>query len=137
MEAAAGSVERSGREFASATESIGAAREFIRESMASALVGEETVGDILLAISELVTNAVVHGNGEPITVEIDTSSPAIVCSVASGFSGRPLPDPATWTSPDQAGPTGRGLSIVRAVADAVVVDIDDSIMTVRCTFVRR
>jgi len=137
MEAAAGSVERSGREFASATESIGAARDLIRESMASASVGEETVGDVLLAISELVTNAVVYGNGGPITVEIESSSEAIVCSVASGYSGRPLPDPATWTSPGRAGPNGRGLAIVRAVADAVVVDIDDSTMTVRCTFVRR
>ena len=42
-----------------------------------------------------------------------------------------------WAAPTSGAPTGRGLAIVRAVADAVVVEIGDSVVTVRCTFERR
>lgn len=136
MEVAAGPIERNGREFASAPESIGAARDLVSASLAGAAVGKQTVGDIRLAISELVTNAVVHGNGGPITVQIESSPHGVVCAVMSRFSGRPPPDPAMWTAPTSGGPTGRGMAIVRAVADVVVVDIDDSVVTVRCTFGR-
>ncbi len=137
MEAAVGPTQRSGREFVSAPESIGAARDLVRDSLVGTAVGAEVVGDIQLAVSELVTNAVVHGDGEPIVVRIESSPRAVVCAVTSHLSGRPLPDPEMWTSPAQGGPTGRGLAIVRTVADAVAVDIDDSVVTVRCTFDRR
>lgn len=129
---------RSQREFEPASESIGAARDHVDDSLAASTVAESTAADIRLAVSELVTNAIVHGSGGPITVSVDTSPQSIVCSVASVFVGRSLPDPSTWnlqTGGERIG--GRGLAIVRAVADAVNVETDGSLVTVQCTFARR
>ena len=95
------------------------------------------VTDIQLAVSELVTNGVVHGNGGAITLEIASAPDQITCLVVSPLQGRPLPDPALWMSPVGGGPTGRGLAIVREVADEVAVESNGDLVEVKCTFRRR
>ena len=95
------------------------------------------VTDILLAVSELVTNGVAHGSGGAITLEIASTPDQITCLVVSPLHGRPLPDPALWMSPVGGGPTGRGLAIVREVADEVAVESDGDLVEVKCTFRRR
>lgn len=135
MESADGLRQRGEREFVSTTESVGDARDFVRAWLRDDAVDEETVDDATLAVSELVTNAVVHGTGEPVTVRVETARDEVVCVVRS--TGGPLPDPATWTSPGVSGRTGRGLAIVRAVADSVVADVDGPVVVLRCSFRRR
>ncbi len=93
--------------------------------------------DIQLAVSELVTNGFVHGNGGAITIEIASTPDQITCVVVSPGRGRPLPDPALWISPVGGGPTGRGLAIVREVADEVAVESNGDLVEVKCTFRRR
>jgi anti-sigma regulatory factor (Ser/Thr protein kinase) len=133
MEAAAGAASQS-RDLPAVPESIGAARDFASSAIAGGDVDEATVIDLQLALSELVTNAVVHGAGGPITVEVTVAPSTITCAVAS--DGQSLPEVSSWVRPVDGRPSGRGLSIVRAVADAVTVDVDDDRIVVRCTFER-
>lgn len=135
MESADGLRQRGEREFVSTTESIGEARDFVQRVLRDDAVDEATLDDVTLAVSELVTNAVVHGAGGPVTVRIETGQDEVVFCVRS--TGGPLPDPATWTSPGTSGRTGRGLAIVRAVADTVAVEADGLIVELRCSFRRR
>lgn len=116
-------------------ESIGEARDFIRGVLRGDAVDEETIDDVTLAVSELVTNAVRHGSGGSVAVRIETTPEEVVCVVRS--TGGPLPDPATWTSAGVNGPTGRGLAIVRALADDVVAEVDGPFVELRCSFRRR
>ena len=134
MEPADGSRQRSERDFGSTTASIGEARDFARSVLRAGAFDEATIHDVTLAVSELVTNAVGHGSGGPISVQIETAPHEIVCVV--GSTGGPLPDPATWTFPGFSGPTGRGLAIVRALAESVVADVDGTTVSVRCAFRR-
>ena len=135
MESADGPRQRSERDFASTAEAIGDARDFTRSVMQSDAVDQATIDDVTLAVSELVTNAVGHGSGGPITVAIETAPAEVVCVVES--TGGPLPDPATWMSPGISGPSGRGLVIVRAIAQSVVADGNGPVVSLRCTFRRR
>jgi len=135
MESADGLRQRHERDFVSMPESIGEARDFIRVVLRDDAVDEETIDDVTLAVSELVTNAIGHGSGGPVTVRIETAPDEIVCVVRS--TGGPLPDPATWRSPGVSGRTGRGLAIVRAVADAVVAEVDGPVVVLECHFRRR
>ncbi|MGA7758210.1 MAG: ATP-binding protein [Ilumatobacteraceae bacterium] len=134
MEAAAGLTSHT-RHFAAASESIGAARDLVRDAVAGTQLDHATVTDLQLAVSELVTNAVVHGNGASIAVEVTVAPDVITCAVAS--DGQTLPEVSSWVAPVDGRSSGRGLSIVRALADAVTVDVDDDRVVVRCTFERR
>jgi anti-sigma regulatory factor (Ser/Thr protein kinase) len=132
MEAAAGVHTR---DFVAVPESIGAARDLVRDTVAGARLDPAMVTDLQLAVSELATNAVVHGTGASITVEVTVAPDAITCAVIS--EGRTLPEFSSWVVPVDGRSSGRGLAIVRALADAVTVDLDGDRLSVRCTFERR
>jgi two-component sensor histidine kinase len=71
---------------------------------------EETVTAAELMISELVTNAVVHGSS-PIEVELQWEADIVRAVVSDGGRGRPVPK-----DPHDQDPHGRGLLIVRSLA---------------------
>lgn len=119
----------------STLESVGAVRDFVRDVLSDTDADESMTIDVLLAVSELVTNAVVHGGGGPISVQMESSSDEFVCRVRS--TGGPLPDPAMWTSPVGGEPSGRGLAIVRALADDVMAEVDGAVVALECRFLRR
>ena len=89
-----------------------------------------------LAVSELVTTAVEHAHGEPVTVVVALTAdpPTVAISVRSVRTPTRITDPSTWAEPLPAVRTGRGLAIVRSVSDDVSVGADESTVTVRCTF---
>lgn len=122
--------------FAGATESIRDARLFVREQIAASSVGGERSSDMELAVSELVTNAIEHAHDDSITVAVETHPVSVTVSVSSSYSGSDLADPTTWSGPVPTMRSGRGLAIVRAVSDEVVVMASDDILTVTCTFRR-
>ncbi len=134
MEAAAGLTSHI-RHFAAAPESIGAARDLVHEAAAGTQLDPTTVADLQLAVSELVTNAVVHGNGASIAVEVTIAPDVVNCAVAA--DGQTLPEVSAWVAPVDGRSSGRGLAIVRALADAVAVEVDGDRILVRCTFERR
>jgi anti-sigma regulatory factor (Ser/Thr protein kinase) len=124
------------RMFSADTASIGEARRFVREIAAESMNGrgDDLLGDVELAVSELVTNAVEYGLDEPVAVRVTVTPVAVVVSVRSARTSSAIADPSTWAGPLPVMRTGRGLAIVRSVSDDVSVDADDSTVTVRCTF---
>jgi two-component sensor histidine kinase len=76
------------------------------------LLGEESLDDVILVVSELVTNALLHGRGD-IRLRISVDAQLITGAVSDDgrtFRGRPL-------EPDPARIGGHGLRIVDRVAE--------------------
>jgi anti-sigma regulatory factor (Ser/Thr protein kinase) len=120
--------------FAPVTSSIAETRRFVRECVAPLVTDRIRLGDIELATSELVTNAVEHGAHDPVTVGVETTANAIVVAVTSSRASGAMGEPSSWSGPLPAMRTGRGLAIVRAVSDEIEVDAGDDALTIRCTF---
>ncbi len=87
-------------------------------------IGEDYYGNILVAITEAVNNAIYHGNKANPAKSIDISFKSqkdtvsfIVKDEGTGFSYDNLPDP---TSPENIeNPNGRGVFLMRRLADSV------------------
>lgn len=90
----------------------GQARSWVRRILTSWGVPEETAGRAEVVVSELVTNACLHGPSDtPVTVMLHLVSAGVEVSVHD--QGRIAPE--QWrTAP--GGESGRGLSIVRAMS---------------------
>jgi len=95
------------------------------------LVGADRAEDVRLVVSELVTNALEHGDGGDATVQFGVDDGAFVVSVTAESSGRPDRSDGA-VSPDQV--TGRGLQIVARLSDSVVVSGQERSVAVTCTF---
>jgi anti-sigma regulatory factor (Ser/Thr protein kinase) len=97
--------------FAPASTSIREARQFVRDALAGSTCSAQLADDAALAVSELATNAALHGrtayevavllNGDCVRIEVADGNPR-------------LPVPAT---PAPRATSGRGLEIVDRVAD--------------------
>jgi anti-sigma regulatory factor (Ser/Thr protein kinase) len=85
------------------------ARRFVRESLAG--YPEHVIETAQLLVSELVTNAVIHGE-PPVRIELDIEPPGVSVSVRDRGEDAPV-----LREPTQAGEHGRGLHIVRCLAD--------------------
>lgn len=85
---------------------------------------EDRVSDAALAISEVVTNAVLHGR-EPITVRFLVGTDGVRVEVHDGSPVSPA-----FSMMDPTAVTGRGLVLVSAVSDSWGVDPDEHGKTV-------
>jgi anti-sigma regulatory factor (Ser/Thr protein kinase) len=74
---------------------------------------------VVLAYSEVATNAVVHGRG-PVTVSARIRAGRVTCQVADCSTGLPQPRHA---APDDV--RGRGLDLVQMSVDRFRVDLDE------------
>lgn len=84
-----------------------------------------------MVVSELVTNALEHGDGGDAVVEFGVDDGVFVVSVTAASSA--LPGLAARTvSQDQT--TGRGLQIVAHLSESVVVSGQERNVAVTCTF---
>lgn len=100
---------------------ISAARQFVRGAL-DGVVPKAVSGDLELATSELVTNAIEHGERVPVVVivRVDGHRASVSIESSGGFPiGAADTDAWVISSPDR--PTGRGLGIVRAIADDIDV----------------
>ena len=113
---------------------VGAARRDAGEAVRSAwpaLVGlEDLVDDVRLVTSELVGNAVRHGE-PPVTLEVvlddDGGRHRVVLTCQDG---------GPWDGSDPSPGSGRGLVIVRALCTAVDIEADTTHTTVVATLDR-
>lgn len=87
--------------------------------------GQEGADDARLVVSELTTNAVLHG-GPPIELRLAATGDTLVISVSDGSSTPPRPVAPRLES-------GRGLALVESVADWGCADVpgDGKVVTAR------
>ena len=101
-------------------------------------VSEDSYGNILIAVTEAVNNAIVHGNKnvptKKVHVDVVKEEKAVVFMVTDegdGFDFSNLPDP---TAPENIErPDGRGIFLMKNLSDEVVFDLNGS--KVNITFV--
>ncbi|WAL68992.1 ATP-binding protein [Amycolatopsis cynarae] len=88
------------------------ARAFVSDALRGWRVPAAAAGDILLAASELVTNAVEHGRGE-VSVELEREGSRIRLRVGDHATERPV-----LRKPDARSPRGRGMALIDALSAA-------------------
>jgi anti-sigma regulatory factor (Ser/Thr protein kinase) len=98
--------------FPPARRTPGRARAFVTDALRSWGVSEPLSGDILLAASELVTNAVEHGRGE-VSLELRLHGECIRLRVGDGATEQPV-----LRRPGPRAPRGRGVALIDAVSTA-------------------
>ena len=102
---------------------IGRARHDVEDALELAGVDRRTAGDVLLLVSELVTNAVRHARGAEFEVRLEVRPDALRVEVhdeGSGFVPR--------IAPSEDGTGGYGLYIVEKLADRWGVERDPGVI---------
>lgn len=124
-----GAVERV--DLAAEIANVAVARQTVRRWLSG--LTDPVVGDVELIVSELVTNAIDHGPEGSVVVEVDHDDSVVRASVTSAAPSVELPSPDRWALPTPDATSGRGLAIVRRLADDVQVDADDERLTIVVT----
>ena len=116
--------------------SVATARTFVRRRLEVELQDRSlpVIDDVVLATSELVTNAIEHGTGADIGVTLDANSDRIELSVAAPSGGHP---DAAATMPSAEARRGRGLAVVAAISDRLTFERSDGTNRVVCVFAVR
>lgn len=109
---------------ASSTDNIRLVERLVEDVCEVFNVNEDNYGNILIAVTEAVNNAMYHGNqGNPekeIQIGFESNDQKIVFSVAdegNGFDFEHLPDPTDPANIDK--PNGRGVFLMKNLADKV------------------
>lgn len=123
--------------FPAAVGSVRAARHYVQEAVATLAphTPAEIVQNVVLATSELFTNAVTHGHGTEIGVGLERRHEALLLEVTSELGADPVPTLNTWVSAvPEAAQSGRGLMLVSKVSNEVVTHADHGLLCVQCRF---
>lgn len=94
-------------------------------------LNEDHYGNILIAVTEAVNNAIIHGNKysdtKKVRVEVRKESSALIFTImdeGTGFDFNNLPDP---TAPENIEkPDGRGIFLMKNLSDGVLFDANGS-----------
>jgi serine/threonine-protein kinase RsbW len=94
-------------------------------------LNEDYYGNILIAVTEAVNNAIIHGNkneeSKQVVVEVDHEGTNLTFNVidsGAGFDFENLPDP---TAPENLEkPDGRGIFLMKNLSDDVNFDLNGS-----------
>ena len=106
-----------------ATSQVAVARRFVRQKLAG-LVPDDVAADLQLIVSELFTNAVQYGGSPRVSVTVQVGPDEAGVTVDSGSPAPGVGPIETWHVADEAEISGRGLGIVRRLADVVRVERD-------------
>lgn len=112
------------------TASVPAGRRFVRSVVEPHVRDAPVIADLELMASELVTNAVEHGADHPIQMTVSAAQDQVVLSVTSHGNATEVGPGSAWSVADVTSITGRGLGIVRALADTVDVGWHDDAVTI-------
>jgi anti-sigma regulatory factor (Ser/Thr protein kinase) len=101
-------------------------------------LNEDHYGNILIAVTEAVNNAIIHGNrsteSKVVKVEVAQNNGSVVFSVADqgeGFDFDNLPDP---TAPENLEkPDGRGIFLMKNLSDDVKFEMNGSKVSITFT----
>lgn len=99
-------------------------------------IGDEVYGNMLVAITEAVNNAIIHGNqsnkNKRVVVNLFRKKNLITCLVqdeGSGFDYNNLPDPTSPENIENAG--GRGVFLMKNLADLVIFSNNGSVVEIQ------
>lgn len=100
--------------------------EFLEESLMNLGMGENDIADVAISVTELVNNAIFHGNrndpDKTVEVRIVLKNKGVEISVADegkGFDPTDIPDPLS--NENLMKETGRGVFIVRSLMDRLEI----------------
>ena len=118
-------------------ENIKIVESFIENSREQFQIDDDVYGNILVAVTESVNNAIQHGNkldkNKNVTLQLLPNENAVTFVIADegpGFDHTNLPDP---TAPENvAKPNGRGIFLMKHLVDKL--DIENNGATVKLTF---
>ncbi len=103
-------------------------------------INEDYYGNILIALTEAVTNAIVHGNKmdskKHVEVHVSKDENQLCFKIkdeGAGFDASILPDP---TAPENIeNPSGRGIFLIKNLADQVDFEDEGRTLIMRFTIV--
>ena len=98
---------------------VGVARRLVRRNLAD--VPDALNADAQLIVSELITNAVEHGSGDRVVFALRRDHDAVALTVESIGPAPNVRGVSDWKVAPADHITGRGLGIVRSIADRVEV----------------
>lgn len=111
-------------EFASAIENINLVENFINSAKDEFNISDVSYGNIMVAVTESVNNAIIHGNHEDsekkvfLTFELlNDKLKATVEDQGTGFDFENLPDPTAPENINKIG--GRGVFLIKNLSDEV------------------
>lgn len=115
--------------FPSRIENLTLVEKMIDEVCEQFKVNQDHYGNILIALTEAVNNAILHGNkqdpGKNITLCFENKDQDLLFMVqdeGSGFNFQDLPDPTDPANIEK--PNGRGVFLMRNLADEVTFSSD-------------
>jgi serine/threonine-protein kinase RsbW len=123
-------------EIPSKIESISIIENLIDEVSIELSLVADLYGNVLIGVIEAVTNAIVHGNKldekKIVKIILTYNSPILnirICDEGNGFMFNDIPDP---TKPDNVEkPDGRGVFLMKHLADEVTFDKGGSIVNLK------
>jgi anti-sigma regulatory factor (Ser/Thr protein kinase) len=112
--------------------SVPSARREVRAWLEALPVDPDTRDDVLVVLSELVTNGVLHNGGEVIAVRAsgDPAGVSLEVDTADRTNDEPLLSP--YRDLSHPSESGRGLALVSALADSVVTVARSGRRQIRC-----
>lgn len=115
----------------SSTDYLGDVDQFLETQLLSAGVDPSVMTDLAISVSELVNNAIIHGNGFDDSKEVDVRFAVtgaeikiVVCDQGSGFQLEEVDNPIE--DRNLLREVGRGIFIVRNFVDEVNVSVSPS-----------
>lgn len=119
---------------AAVPDSVGLARDYVEGILDVAGIEGALTSDIVLAVSEIVTNAVeASEKGDAIDLAVELEGRSFTIDVVNTTT-RPLPPSMAWRGGDPLRPRGRGLRIVDHLASMVSLSESDGRVTVTAVF---
>lgn len=108
----------------SSRESIRVVESFIENARSEYNINEDIYGNIMVAVTESVSNAIIHGNGQDKNKNVNlrlNMEPSKICIEVSdegkGYDYNNVPDP---TAPENLEkPGGRGIFLMRHLCDHI------------------
>jgi anti-sigma regulatory factor (Ser/Thr protein kinase) len=79
----------------------------------------DTVSDMQLVASELVTNAFEHGARGVVTLDVTLDGESATVTVTSTGNSSGIRHPSTWSFPETTTSSGRGLALARTMSHSI------------------
>jgi len=92
----------------------------------------DTSMDLALLVDELVANAMCHGAGEQVRLELWADAGDVVVRASNEVGASSLQPVETWRLPGADAESGRGLGIIRRLCPSIEVSNLDGWVSIEC-----